>query len=351
MVVNEGKQVTLGKLSSDLQGSSLHEILAYVLQQKKESKLSSLAKELGFQLLSDDIDIKLVNKLPSQKETESDPVSSKAAKEDNVLTSGDWDHDQPTNGPSLSDEELPVTSKIIDSELQYQDDDEKKADAYIQLSPESELYVSDQELDADGNIKVEETSSLQGDKSEHQQLKCPDLKGSFFFSDGNYRLLQALTGGSKIPQLVIVDPALEQHYVFPEENELDYSSMADFLTRFLNGSLPPYRQSESNLHSPREAMQPPFVNMDFHEVDAIPRLTSNSFSELVLGADQSDSDAWYKDAVVLFSNRWCGFCQRMEFVVREVYRAMRGYTSTSKSGSSNGETVLHSGKYLFSFLQ
>ncbi|PON36695.1 Thioredoxin-like fold containing protein [Parasponia andersonii] len=347
MVVNEGKPVTWDKINSDLQGSSLHEILAH-RQQKKEAKLSSLAKELGFQLLSDDIDIKLVNTLPSRTETESDPVSPRTEKEDLVSSDVDSDKDRSPHSRSITDKEPPVTSEVTDAQLKSHYDEGKKAYSELSkhLSVESEKFISGHKLDVDGGIKIVEASSLQVDKSEHQQLQFPGFKGSFFFSDGNYRLLQALTGGSKIPGLVIVDPSTEQRYVFAEENDVSYSLMADFVTRFLNGSLLPYRQSESVLQSQREAMQPPFVNVDFHEVDSIPRVTSNTFSELVLGFNQSDSNAWNKDVLVLFSNRWCGFCQRMELIVREVYRAMRGYISTFKSGSRNGKTMLYGSKYL-----
>ncbi|RWR90448.1 hypothetical protein CKAN_01954400 [Cinnamomum micranthum f. kanehirae] len=71
------------------------------------------------------------------------------------------------------------------------------------------------------------------------------------------------------------------------------------------------------------------------------------FSELVLGFNQCDTGyalscfnnqhtgpAWKKDVLVLFSNTWCGFCQRMELVVREVYRAFKGYISVLDSDSS-----------------
>ena len=45
--------------SSALLGHSLHEILKHLLEQKKQAKLSLLAKEVGFQLLSNDIDIRI----------------------------------------------------------------------------------------------------------------------------------------------------------------------------------------------------------------------------------------------------------------------------------------------------
>ncbi|KAK9935730.1 hypothetical protein M0R45_022816 [Rubus argutus] len=134
---------------------------------------------------------------------------------------------------------------------------------------------------------------------------------------------------------------MQQHYVFPEETNLNYSSLVDFISAFLNGSLLPYQQSETVLESSRKATQPPFVNLDFHQVDSIPRVTTHTFSELVVGFNQSDSDVWNKDVLVLFSNRWCGFCQRMELVVHEVYRAMKGYAKMQKSESKNEKSMFH----------
>ncbi|KAL5552998.1 hypothetical protein UlMin_040399 [Ulmus minor] len=341
IIVDEGKHVTLDKIVSDFQGNSLRNILEYFLKQKKEATLSSLAKELGFQLISDDIDIKLVNTLPSGTKVQSDQVAPKEAKEDPVSKADDLEKDQLPPKTSLTAEDLPVTSEVTDAQRTSKHDEveTENVDTNKQLFVESEP-VPHQEHESAQKVEVEETS-LQLDKSDHQQLHFQGFEGSFFFSDGNYRLLQALTGGTKIPGLVIVDPLVAEHYVLPEENDVNYFSLVDFLTGFLNNSLIPYIQSESVPQSPREAMQPPFVNVDFHEVDSIPRITSKTFSELVLGFNQSETDAWHKDVLVLFSNRWCGFCQRMDLVVRELYRAIKGYVTTIQSGSRNGKTMFH----------
>ncbi|KAJ6678155.1 TRANSPORTER putative-RELATED [Salix viminalis] len=76
MIVNDGKPVMLNSMASGLEGSSLHEILTYLLQKKEEAKLSSVAKEAGFQLLSDDFNIKVTDTLPSVAEAESKQVLS-----------------------------------------------------------------------------------------------------------------------------------------------------------------------------------------------------------------------------------------------------------------------------------
>lgn len=341
VILNEGTHVTLDKVTSGLQGSSLHEILAQLIRQKKEVKLSSLAKELGFQLLSDDIDIKLVNTLSSQTEIQSDQVSPKLSKEDSVAGSVDSDKDQLPQMASISVEEHPIISKVNDAERYSQHDDEKTK--YVDsserlISVEPKQFVTEHE-----DVKVEESPQI--DMTSDQWLHFHDSKVSFFFCDGNYRLLQSLTGESEIPALVVVDPIQQQHYVSPKEQHLNYSSLEVFLTEFLNGSLVPYQQSESVRQSPREAIQPPFVNLDFHEMDSLPRVTSNTFSKLVFGFNQSGTNAWSKDVLVLFSNRWCGFCQRMELVVREVYRAVKGYINMLTSESSNGKTMFDDGKF------
>ncbi|KAH7569793.1 hypothetical protein JRO89_XS05G0001000 [Xanthoceras sorbifolium] len=314
---------------------SWHEIL-YLLQKKREAKLSQLAKEVGFNLLSDDIDLKIVDASPLQTEVHSDSVSSIPPEEglvNNIIESDKDQFDGRSNGDSKSTFVLPSHH------------DEEKAfsvDTNEQLISELPEHLPDRYLTNAKDVKVEEKSSSQEYKLGEPQLQFQGFRGSFFFCDANYRLLRALTGGSTIPSLVIVDPISQQHYVFPKETTFGYYSMAGFLHGFLNGSLLPYQSSESMLQSFREATHPPFVNMDFHDVDSIPRVTAHTFSELVLGLNQSDyknaSNAWNEDVLVLFSSGWCGFCLRMELVVREVYRATKGYIKMLKNGYKNGET-------------
>ncbi|OMP06447.1 hypothetical protein COLO4_08120 [Corchorus olitorius] len=114
------------------------------------------------------------------------------------------------------------------------------------------------------------------------------------------------------------------------------------------------------IHSTREATSPPFVNKDFHEMDSIPRVPMHTLSKLIFGFNQSASGniahSRNEDVVVLFSSNWCGFCQRMELVVREVYRAIRGFMKMLKSGSgkeqavANDETSMNSKKFPLIYL-
>lgn len=372
MVINDDKHVSLDKIASNIDGSSLQKILAHLFRQNEEGTLHSLAKELGFQLLSDDIDIKSANTLPSQ--TQSSQVSPAVLKEGFVSKIVALDRDQLLQSESLSAHMQEENSIITNGEPPSQYNAEKAA--YIDkskqlISVEAHKSVTTlEEVTTAEDLVVEEKSSedvvveeirsedvaaprkisSQVDDLVEQQLDFQGFEGSFFFSDGNYRLLRALTGGSKIPSLVIIDPLLQQHYVYPQESNFSYTSLADFLNGFLNGSLLPYQQSEPVLQSPREATHPPFVNVDFHEVDSIPRVTTHTFSELVLGFNQSDTTnvvhTWNKDVLVLFSNNWCGFCQRMELVVREVYRAVKANMIALRGGSRNGEKVFSGGKCL-----
>ncbi|WCJ24684.1 hypothetical protein M5689_006624 [Euphorbia peplus] len=332
MIVNDGKHAILDNVASDLQGSSLQEILTYLLQQKKEVKLSSVAKEVGFRLLSDDMDIKLVDKLPLEPQMESTQVSAPPSEEDFASTSGNLDKDS----ASEHKKELQYTS---------QDAEEKTTDvgpSKPTLSETSDQLVSDEGLVISEDVSgSEEKGHVQVDLPEEEELKFHNFGGSFYVSEGNYRLLRALTGGSRIPSLVIVDPISQLHYVFPKHEILNYSTVEDFLYRFISGLLIPYQQSESASENSREGPSPPFVNVDFHEADSVPRMTSQTLSEQILGYNESDDDAshpWKEDVLILFSNSWCAFCQRMELVVREVYRAMKGYIS--KTGSLDQE-MLH----------
>ncbi|KAG7979785.1 hypothetical protein I3843_05G148600 [Carya illinoinensis] len=352
MIVNDEKHVTLDKLASNLEDSSLPKILARLLQQNKELKLSSLVKELGFQLLSDDIDIKSTNTLPSQR-VQPDQVSPVVFKEGLNSNTDDLDKDQPTER-SLSAQVQEGNSKLTDGEPSSQYNEGTKA--YVDNIKQLISVGAHQSVTALKDVVVEEKIpedvAVEQNKFSHvdnlgeQQLHFQSFEGSFFFSDGNYRLLRAMTGGSKIPSVVIIDPTLQQHYVLPQESNFSYSSLADFLDGFINGSLLPYQRSEPVIQSPREATRPPFVNVDFHEMNSVPRVTTHTFSELVLGFNQSDTKyavhAWNKDVLVLFSNNWCGYCQRMELVVREVYRAVKGYMNALMGGSRDVEKLFNS---------
>lgn len=334
MIMNEGKQVSLDNIPSDLQGSSLNDILAYLLQQKKDGKLSSLAKDLGFQLLSDDIDVRLANTQQSHSEVQSNQFPTETSQKghtDIVMLDGD------TYRSAGELEENPKST-----ELSSRKDEVKRPSIVTHeeiKSVETEESIADHELSTAKFMLPETDDSSGGNKDEGEQAHFLGFNGFFFYSDGNYQLLERLTGGRGIPSLVIVDPFWQQHYVYPDEKSFNFSSLCDFLSEFLNGTLLPYQQSEHVLQGQREATHPPFVNLDFHEVDSIPRIMAHTFSELVIGFNLSNkentSNSWNKDVLVLFSNSWCSFCQRMEMVVREVYRAIKGYVDMLNRGSQN----------------
>ncbi|XP_027097232.1 uncharacterized protein [Coffea arabica] len=306
----------------DLQGSSLHEILENLLQKKKELKLSSLAKDAGFQLLSEDFEIKDAEPLPVQPEFQPNlEFSQKDDIEDTLGLDRDPKLQNHVSFKPVTDEESRLTD-ATSSYLGHQND------------PIGKNEESSAEYTRIHTTKGAEEERLAG---VHEQTRHKGFSGSFFFCDGHSRLLGALTAsGLKIPSVVIIDPIMQKHFILPETATLSYSSLSDFLDGFLNQSLSPYRQSETVLQSPREAPVPPFVNLDFHETESIPRVTAHTFSELVLG-NQSDSvndgNPRDKDALVLLSNSWCGFCQRMEMVVREVFRAIQGYDRSSSKNS------------------
>ncbi|KAF8389584.1 hypothetical protein HHK36_024100 [Tetracentron sinense] len=351
MIINEGEKAAFDNIAADAHGRSMHDILLYRLQQKKEEKLSLFAKEVGFQLLSDDFEVKVTDLLPSQTEfIQSDQVSSELLMEAIVESNLNLDKDTLQTTASKTAVELEEQAGLTGMEPSPQYNKAKitcieKSTTLTSAEPDQIIMTG--ELGSAENMRVEKRSSMQVDKLGEQQVLQKGFKGSYFFSDGGYQLLRALTAESKIPSMVILDPISQQHYVFPEEAVFSYSSLVDFLDGFLNGSLLPYRRSESVPISSREATRPPFVNLDFREVDFIPRITAHTFSELILGFNKSDSQnvglASKKDVLVLFSNSWCGFCQRMELVVREVYRAFKGYMNVFKSGSRKRGSVSISG--------
>ncbi|XP_071704976.1 uncharacterized protein [Rutidosis leptorrhynchoides] len=290
MALKDGSRITIDDVASHLQDNSLQEVLAYVLQQKKQRKLSSLAKDVGFRLISDDIDVSM---------SETDVQSIKGV---------------------ISSDTLPKDMKIS----------EKITDTSAQLSVKTEDPIADFE-------KKVETG--------------PTYNCSFFFVDGQFRLLEGLTSVIKIPSLVIIDPLSHQHYVYPEEADFSSSSVSNFLDLFFNGSLLPYQRSKSVVPDSKETPHPPFVIQDFHEVDSIPRVSAHTFMDLVVGnrsGSISAENAWKDDVLVIFTSSSCGFCLRTELVVREVYRALKSYGNMVKRQYRNDQSSLRNEERMLS---
>ncbi|XP_042490848.1 uncharacterized protein LOC122070703 [Macadamia integrifolia] len=353
VIINEDGKVAVDNIAAEKQFQSVNDILGHLLQQKKEAKLSLVAKELGFQLLSDDFEVKLADLSPSQKETAQSVEGPSEFPTEDTLESSiiPEKYNLPNTASGTAVQHVELAGVTFGRPSPYK----KEMGGYAEEDAQSISVEPDKApMTGENCIPVvmssEEESSVQigqpvGQKVEHQQFR-----GCFFVSDGGYQLLRTLYGGSKIPSMLILDPISQRHYVFPEE-VFSYSSLAKFLDGFSNGSLNPYQRSETIIKSPREPIYPPFVNLDFHEVDPIPRVNAHTFSELVQGYNQLNSQnvglghAWMKDVLVLFSNSWCGFCQRAELVVREVYRALNGYMNLLQGGSRNGESQHITGMY------
>ncbi|KAI3982908.1 hypothetical protein MKX01_010391 [Papaver californicum] len=346
MIINKGGAATLDDISVGAKSKSIQKILKYLLQQKKEAKLSLLAEKVGFQLLSDDLNVDIANMLPSQTENSQSEELYESPTEAISEISLNLDDGSSVTAAIRTPEDLKKKPGVSESGVTH-NYEKKIIVKNTDLSPLllKQRVVSDTPGVTEDMTEEGKSSSRVDNMKEHQ---IPPFTGLFYFSDGDYQLPRSLTGGPNVPSLVILDPVSQQHYVYPEEAEFSYSSLVDFLDGFLNRTLPPYQRSESVLKASREATRPPFINLDFHEAESIPRVTANKFSEMVLGFNHSDTDnfslAWKKDVLVLFSNSWCAFCQRMELVVREVSRAFENYIKMLKSESRNHGSIIDENK-------
>lgn len=346
VILDGDKNVALDSIASGMEGSSVQEILTNLLHRRKEGKLSSIAKDVGFRLLSDDMHIKVLDALPSQPEVMSGQDTSSSSAEGSSEISLHPEEGNVQNRAGKSSEEKDEM-KSSEGESSSTNDEEK-----VSTNRSEQLVMTDTD-----KAKVYLTENVNGEikvslHSESKEDLVHSFTGSFFFSDANYALLRALTGDVKIPSAVIIDPALQHHYVLQDEVAFSYSSLVDFLHRYRNGSLSPFTQSESTIQMPRKATIPPFVNLDFHEVDSIPRVTVNTFSHIVHAWNRSTAAETApcplcQDVLVLFSNNWCGFCQRMELVLREVYRSVKEYKVIMQRGSRNNQRLFKSGNWIF----
>ncbi|KAJ6822596.1 uncharacterized protein M6B38_386855 [Iris pallida] len=433
MIMNDGESISLDR-PAETQGN-IYDILAHLLNRKKtglgakEKKISLVAKEAGFQLLSDDFDVQITDS-PSHKEN----YPSKDI--DDIVTSLEDQTSQLHEEPNVNN----VVDKdiLVDAAVRAALDDERKpeftdTETFLEQDQKRIIFTESATSDDESKVEVGSFTSHQVDENnenckhedsqpftcsaensvekglitkerstEKQRIDTTDssskktinseskqtlahvfprealvedeagelvnvikpsrldewhlqqipFKGSFFFSDGGSQLLQSLTGGMKVPSLVILDPVLQQHFVFSEEIDISYFSLVSFIENFLNGSLTPYRRSALPIVSSRGAPRPPFVNLDFHEVDSIPRVTVNTFCQLVVGYKpcqigyeiqfshiRSFTPVWKKDVLVLFSTPSCGFCQRMELIVREVHRAFVNLSALLKRNSKKVDAM------------
>jgi hypothetical protein len=255
-------------------------------------------------------------------------------------------NEEKQGSPNEQDDGLPVLGakfRRIEDTI-YEDNsfnlDEGSIESESKCPPHSRCTSSSSLIRDDKGYTEEVTSTVLTNR----------FSGSFYFSDGGYRLLRTLTGGSRIPSLVIIDPVQQKHYVFPEESGFSYASLHNYFDSFVNQSLPSYHHAASSAIRSKELPRPPFVNHDFHEANSIPQLTTNSFCPLVFGFRGCDSknellpsntesitSGWNKDVLVLFSNSWCGFCQRAELVVRELHRSFMSFTSYSDSSFADAQ--------------
>ncbi|KAJ3690167.1 hypothetical protein LUZ61_019331 [Rhynchospora tenuis] len=347
MIVNE---------VSEGNNNRLVDILTKLLQQSKtnrqkskEKKISVVAKELGFQLLSQDFDVKEVKPtLEDKSDSQSDDVTSE--KEINVPIE-DLD--------AKSEEETIPKSDILEynKEALYENEFEKNFEMEVEIKKRKEQILSEMEQEKTTSDKkfeyiseIEEIASISSMQTHEVKKELSDdntgFVGSIFFADGSYQLLNSLTSGSRVPTLIIIDPIKQQHFVFDEDTLICDSSLVNFLERFLNQSLPPFIRSDAIVSGTKEFPRPPFVNQDFHEAVSVPRISANGFCESVMGYKDclvidkgidlgNVNEAWSRDVLVLFSNSWCGFCQRMELVLREVYRAFDSFMTVSSERDAN----------------
>ncbi|CAM6124738.1 unnamed protein product [Calypogeia fissa] len=219
------------------------------------------------------------------------------------------------------------------------------------------------QMEADGKLTNEEDIQDFIVDEDNDSNTCRNELG-FYFIDGEDPMKAKLARRKETPALVIIDPERQAHYSFPSNVALNVTTLSSFVDSFLSGVLQRTVFSEPESPPSREPPRPPFVNQDFHEMYPVPRVTVDSFLEMVKGVSQADEkssqftlrqsgreeseenggnltgSAWDRDVLVLFTTPWCGFCKRMELVVREVYRSLqlvRSHEIPSSGGINNSE--------------
>ncbi|KAL9679117.1 hypothetical protein QQ045_016972 [Rhodiola kirilowii] len=340
IVIMDGeKRISIDKIASDFQGSSLQKIVDQITRPAKGSKLSLVAREAGFQLLSDDLDIHVDESLQTDKEISYDQPLPELALGSSAADSKK-DEVQPfldAAAPIIQEEASePVTAQPISREY------EKIVDPSVEPCPLSEnchsatvTDIVDRTENSSPTTTIDETSP-----------RFKNFEGNFYFSDGGYRLLRSLTGSSKMPSLVIIDPTVPTHYVLRDDASFGFSHLIGFVDRFTNKSLSPYHLSEYSATKPRETTLPSHVKLGFHDLESIPKVSARELSNILKNIREPHTSGsggggggGKGDVLVLFGNSWCAFCQKMELVVREVYHALRGYEKMLQEEPKTAESA------------
>ncbi|URD85343.1 hypothetical protein MUK42_27554 [Musa troglodytarum] len=273
MIVDEGEHISLKNTALESQGNPVYDILTRLLQREspavknKETKISEVAKKAGFELLSDDFEVQIIESFQSHNDNnqlrEMGRSTTTMLNDPNELTES---QDDVSSGGLLYTTENIMMDERKQSEhpddvanfletreaAPYDNDNAFLCHVERSCWVEQELPTPKEHVQEEQADKIDSTSSIRQVKSDFghsssvlsagddmgsirisNRLRKADepcyqwqpFLGSFFFIDGGYRLLRTLTAESRIPSLVILDPVMQQHFVFSEATDINYPSV------------------------------------------------------------------------------------------------------------------------------
>ncbi|URD85331.1 hypothetical protein MUK42_27554, partial [Musa troglodytarum] len=275
MIVDEGEHISLKNTALESQGNPVYDILTRLLQREspavknKETKISEVAKKAGFELLSDDFEVQIIESFQSHNDNnqlrEMGRSTTTMLNDPNELTES---QDDVSSGGLLYTTENIMMDERKQSEhpddvanfletreaAPYDNDNAFLCHVERSCWVEQELPTPKEHVQEEQADKIDSTSSIRQVKSDFghsssvlsagddmgsirisNRLRKADepcyqwqpFLGSFFFIDGGYRLLRTLTAESRIPSLVILDPVMQQHFVFSEATDINYPSVKE----------------------------------------------------------------------------------------------------------------------------
>ncbi|TVU00677.1 hypothetical protein EJB05_53885, partial [Eragrostis curvula] len=338
MIVNDGESIPYGSSCQGSGGNPLYDILTNLLHKtrpghrSKKTRISLVSKDAGLKLLSDDSKIEVTESLSVQ---ESDHERS-----DELFARSDKLNDDIT-------EVLVDDSKGIGTE--YIDDGH--APSILENSPVTDPDKHDNDLESNATEMDDQSKSEASDMSS-------DIKGVVSYDV--YSRNEA--GGSSSEQddgfSVLGKEFRRNEDVIYEDNTVNQDEVSDES----DSKCPPHStcSSSSSLvrddraYSEEATSAIPidrFVVLSTSlmvVIGLLETLTGGSripslrlrFKNEVLSSDTENiTSGWNKDVLVLFSNSWCGFCQRAELVVRELHRSFRSFTSYSNSSFADAQDL------------
>ncbi|EMS50873.1 hypothetical protein TRIUR3_14833 [Triticum urartu] len=335
MVVRDGESISYRSASEGSTNSPLYEILTKLIHKtrsahrSKKTRISFVTKNDDLKLLSDDPEVQVVDSVSIQESQRMDDLfASSESVNDGIAEVSVHENNKATKVEYIDDGQTPtILEKTPAHYCGINDNDLHCSDTEMEEQQAVEASDVSPDLREEASIDVHSSNEVHGKLQKHRDEKIVTEVLDFLEPDG--RKANSNKEKSGLPNQQDVFSVLSQEserienfiseddlFNIDEESEKGDSKFSPRAT-FSSSSI----LASDNTEYTEQASE----NFNWWIKNAIPGCDSKNETPFLNTATLGV--AWKKDVLVLFSNSWCGFCQRTELVVRELHRSFKSYMS------------------------